>query len=104
MTAWLVILAVGLGTYAFRASMFVALGDRTLPAWTERPLAFVGPAAIAALVSGMVLTDHGDFAPAGAVELTAVATAFVAVRRSGDVAKGLLAGFVVLWALAAAGL
>lgn len=104
MTTWIVIVAVGLGTYVLRASMFVALGDRSLPAWTERPLAFVGPAAIAALVSGMVLTDHGSFAPAGAVELAAVGTAFVAVRRTGDVAKGLLAGFAVLWALAAAGL
>ena len=35
------------------------------------------------------------------VELAAVGASFVAVRRTGDVAKGLLAGFVVLWALAA---
>jgi branched-subunit amino acid transport protein len=104
MTAWLVIVAVGLGTYALRASMFVMLGERQLPAWTERPLAYVGPAAIGALVGGMVLTRHGDFAPAGAAELVAVAVSFEAVRRSGDVAQGLLVGFPVLWALAAIGL
>ena len=104
MTAWLVIAAVGLGTYGLRASMFVMLGDRQLPAWTERPLAYVGPAAIGALVGGMVLTSHGTFAPAGLAELVAVATSFEVVRRSGDVARGLLVGFPVLWALAAVGL
>lgn len=103
MTGWVVVVAVGLGTYALRASMFVVLGDRRLPAWTERPLAFVGPAAIGALVGGMVLTSHGTYQPAGAAELVAVGTSFVVVRRTGDVARGLLVGFPLLWTLAAVG-
>lgn len=104
MTAWLVILAVGAGTYAMRATMFVVLGDRQLPDWTEHPLAQVGPAAMGALVGGMVLTSGGSFAPAGAAELVAVGAAFVVVHRSGDVARALLVGFPLLWALAAVGL
>lgn len=104
MNAWLVILAVGIGTYALRSAMFVVLGNRQLPAWTARPLAFVGPAAIGALVGGMVLTDHGRFAPAGTAELVAVLAAFVTVRRTGDVARGMMVGFPVLWALVALGL
>lgn len=101
MTAWAVLLTVGLGTYLFRAVMFVVLGRHSLPAWTDRPLAFVGPAAIGALVGGLLLTSGGRFAPAGGVELAAAAAAFVVARRTGDVARGLLAGFVVLWVLSA---
>jgi branched-subunit amino acid transport protein len=104
MNAWAVIVAVGIGTYVLRSTMFVVLGNRRLPAWTVRPLAFVGPAAIGALVGGMVLTDHGRFAPAGIAELLAVAAAFVMVRRTGDVARGMMVGFPVLWALVALGL
>jgi branched-subunit amino acid transport protein len=104
MSAWSVIIAVGVGTYVMRSAMFVVLGNQQLPAWTARPLAFVGPAAIGALVGGMVLTDHGRFAMAGTAELVAVAAAFVTVRRTGDVARGMLVGFPVLWALAALGL
>jgi branched-subunit amino acid transport protein len=103
-TAWLVILAVGAGTYAYRAVMFAVLGTRRLPLWTDRPLALVGPAAIGALVGGMLLTDHGRFDPAGWVEVLAVVAAFLAVRRTGDVFRGLLVGFACLWALGAAGL
>ena len=104
MTAWVVVLAVGLGTYAFRAITLAVIGSRSLPAWTARPLAFVGPAAIGALVGGMLLTDHGEIELAGVAELGAVLAAFVAVRRSGNVAHGLVAGFAILWCLAAAGL
>lgn len=104
MSVWLVILGVGLGTYAFRAAMFVLLGSRQLPAWTHQPLGFVGPAAIGALIGGMVLTDGERFAPSGVAELVALAAAFATVRRSGDVARGLLVGFPALWALTALGL
>jgi branched-subunit amino acid transport protein len=103
-TPWLVIIAVGVGTYTFRAIMFVVLADRHLPAWTDRPLGFVAPGAIGALVGGMVLTSHGSFAPAGLAELCATTAAFVTVRRWGDVSRGLLVGFAILWTLSAFGL
>lgn len=103
MTAWWVILAVGLGTYAFRAVTFAVIGGRRLPTWTQRPLAYVGPAAIGALVGGMLLTDHGRIEIAGPAELGAVAAAFLTVRRSGDVSRGLLVGFLVLWGVTALG-
>lgn len=104
MSVWLIVLGVGFGTYTFRASMFVLLGSHRLPTWAHVPLGFVGPAAIGALVGGMVLTDGERFAPSGVPELVAVAAGFVVVRRSGDVARGLLVGFPVLWALTALGL
>jgi len=104
MSVWLVILAVGAGTYVFRAAMFVVLGSHSLPAWTHGPLGFVGPAAIGALVGGMVLTDGERFAPSGAAELVAVVAGFVVVRRPGDVARARAVCFPVLWTLTALGL
>lgn len=103
MTAWTVILAVGLGTFAFRAVTFGVLGGRSLPGWTDRPLGFVGPAAIGALVGAMVFTHHGRIEIAGLAELGAIVAAFMVVRRTGDVARGLLIGFPILWALSALG-
>lgn len=99
MNTWLVVIAVGLGTYAFRAFAFLVVGDGGLPAWTRRPLAFVSPAALGALVGGMLLTGHGHAEVPGLAEAVAVAAAFVTVRRTGNVGRGILVGFPVLWAL-----
>jgi branched-subunit amino acid transport protein len=102
-TAWLVVVAVGLGTYVFRAAMFAVVGARDVPAWAQRPLAYVGPAALGALVGGMLLTAHGSAAMPGIAEAGAAAVSFATVRRSGNVAVGILTGFLALWALAPLG-
>ena len=99
MTAWLVICAVGLGTYAFRAVTFAVVSARGLPDWTGRPLAVVGPAALGALVGGMLLTAHGSAEVPALAEAGAAAAAFLTVRRTGNVARGLMVSFPVLWAL-----
>lgn len=104
MTAWFVILAVGLGTYAFRAVMFAVIGGRGMPEWADRPLAFVGPAALGALIGTMLLTRGGHPAVPGVAEATAAVCAFATVRLTGNVAHGIAAGFPILWALVWLGL
>lgn len=104
MTAWLVVVAVGVGTYAFRSILFVVVGDRALPAWTAHPMSFVGPAAIAALVGSSMLVEHGRFSPAPVTDLVALTASFVSVRRTGNIALGISTGLAVLWALALLGL
>lgn len=100
MTTWLVVLAVGLGTYAFRAAMFAIVGACDVPEWAQRPLAYVSPAALGALVGGMLLTAHGSAVMPGLAEAGAAVVSFVTVRRSGNVAVGLVTGFLALWVLA----
>ena len=92
MTAWTVFVAIGIGTYGLRASMFVLLGDRSLPAWTATPLAIVAPAAIAALVASMTFTHGGHAEFTSTAELVAVAGAFVLTRRTGNVMHAIAAG------------
>ncbi len=99
MTAWLVIAAVGLGTYALRSVMFAVVGTRGLPAWADRPLAHVGPAALGALIGAMLLTRGGRVDLPGIAESAAAVCAFVTVRRTGNVAHGIGVAFPVLWVL-----
>ena len=100
MSAWIVLVAVATGTYALRASMFVVLGRRNLPAWTERPMALVAPAAIAALTVSMLLTSDQSFDAAPVEELLAVLVGFLAVRRTGNVMWAFAAGLPVYWMMA----
>ena len=99
MTTWIVLLAVGVGTYALRASMFIVLGRHALPAWTARPMAFIAPAAIAALTCSMLFTHDQAIDPAPLQELAAVAAGFLAVRRTGNVMSAFVTGLPVFWAL-----
>lgn len=101
MTAWLVILAVGLGTYLFRVSMFVVFGDRALPAWTVTPTALVAPAAVAALTASLLFTRGGVIEVAPAAEIAAVVAGFEAVRRTGNVMHAFTVGMPVYWVISA---
>lgn len=59
MTAMLVILAVGLGTYITRSVFVVALANRRIPPLVLAALQFVAPAVLAALVVSLVLDVEG---------------------------------------------
>lgn len=94
---WVVIIAVIAGTYLLRASMLVALGNRRLPGWTDRPMALVSPAAIAALVASSLAIRDGNVAVPPLPEIVAVAAGYLAVRRSGNLMHAFALGLPVLW-------
>lgn len=101
MTAFLVVVAVGLGSYLFRVSMLV-LAARVggLPPAVERAARFAVPVSFAALAAGAV-TDRVVAAGADTGEalapVLAVVAAAVAVRRTGVPHAALLAGMPTLW-------
>lgn len=88
MTTWLVVLAVGAGSYALRAAFVVALAGRPTPGWVTPVSRYVLPAAFAALAVGAV---HG--APA----VIAVVIAGVAASRTHSSGIALAAGLPALW-------
>lgn len=94
---WIVVSAVAVGTYLMRASMFVVVGRRSLPAWATGPMSLVAPAAIAALVTSVVFTSAGSLVVPPAAEIAAVLAAVVAVRRTGNVMHAFTAGLPVFW-------
>lgn len=103
MNATAVILTIGLGTYLLRVSMFVVLGRRVTPQWLDAPLSYVGPAGIAALVGAMLLTTNGQVGAASIPAVVAAVSAFVVVRRTGNVMHAFAVGMPVFWALTVLG-
>lgn len=104
MTAWIVILLAGLGSYLFRISMIVLTERVALPAKLEQASGFVAPAAFAAIAAtGIAVASR----QAGTVMqatplLAAVAVAIVAVRLTGRSYVAVLAGMPTLWLLTVA--
>lgn len=100
MSAWLVILAVGAGSYLLRVSMIVLVGGRGSSARFERASAFAAPSAFAALAAGGVTAAcAGAGAPGAVAPLAAVAAAVVAVRRTGSPHVAIAVGMPTLWVL-----
>ena len=52
---WIVILAIGVGTYLIRFSFIGLVGDRALPAWAARMLRYVPVAVMPGLVAPLVV-------------------------------------------------
>lgn len=98
-TLWLVILAAGAGTFAFRAS-FIALFGRLddVPEGAERALRFVPAAVLSALVAPDLLLADGGVSVANP-RLAAGALATAVAWRTEDIAATLVTGMVSLWLL-----
>jgi branched-subunit amino acid transport protein len=98
MNTWLVIVAVGLGSYLFRLSMIILTGRITMPPYLERASGLVVPAAFAALAAaGVAAACSGLGITGAAAPLTAVAAAVIAVLRTGSPQAAILVGMPTLW-------
>lgn len=98
---WGAVVAIGVGTYLTRLSFIGAFGEREMPAWLERPLRYVAPAVLGAIVLPAVLMPEGtvDFLPASNPRfLAALIAAAVAVRLR-NVSVVIAVGMAVLWIL-----
>ena len=101
MTAWIVVIAIGIGSYAMRAVMLALVGLKPLPTRVDTALRHLGPAAIAALTATMAFTRAGTIQPLPIAELTAIAVGFIAVRRTGNVLHAITVGLPTLWLITA---
>jgi branched-subunit amino acid transport protein len=91
-TTWVIIFAIGLGTYSLRLCMLVVLAGRSLPPRARSAVGLVAPAALSALVSTMLIENAGRAGPA---ETAAVLAGFVAVRRTHNVVHAFVVGLPV---------
>jgi branched-subunit amino acid transport protein len=94
---WAVIVALGIGTYLIRFSFIGLIGDRRLPVWAERLLAYVPVAVLPALVAPLVVWPA---ATGGSPDPARLLAAFAALavgawRRS--VIAAILAGLATLY-------
>ena len=95
----LIIVVVGIGSYAFRSVFILALADRTPPPLVSKALRNVGPAVLSALVA----TDlWGPNASAvGTPELAGVVAAGLAAWRTRNLIVSVVVGMAVRWVLMA---
>jgi branched-subunit amino acid transport protein len=102
-TAWIVILSIGVVSYALRATVLVTVAGRTLPESLLVPLSLVGPAALAALLATFLFAHGGTASTPPAAEVIAVLAGMFAVRRTGNMLYVFAVGLPVLWLSALAG-
>jgi branched-subunit amino acid transport protein len=101
-TPWLVIAAIGAGSYLLRISMLVLAARAGLPPVVERAASCAVPVSFAALAAAALADQIGtaDQALAPAISVT---VAIVAVRRTGSANAALIAGMPMFWLLSALG-
>jgi branched-subunit amino acid transport protein len=101
MSNWVVVAIIGAGTYLTRLSFVGILGSRQLPRWAERPLKYVAPAVLAALVLPAVTlrNDTLDLLPAQNPRFIAAVLAGLVTWRFKSVVMAIIVGMGTLWLL-----
>lgn len=98
---WVVILAIGLGTFALRFSFLGAIGDRGFPDWALRLLRYTPVAVLPGLVAPLVfLPAAGATAPDPARMIAAFATLAIGYATKSAL-WGIVAGATSFYGLAA---
>ncbi len=103
MTDLLIIVIIGIGSYLTRVSFIAALGTRPMSPALERPLKYVAPAVLAALVVPAVVLNDGaaDLSPLSNPEFLAAVVATLVAWRTRSVAATIVIGMGALWFLQA---
>ena len=99
LTVWLMILALGAGTYVLRWSFLGALGNRPLPGWAERLLRYTAVAVLPALTAPLVLWPGATGGKPDPARLAAAAVTFAVGVITRNVLAAILAGAGTLFAM-----
>ena len=102
MTIWLIIIGMGIVTYAIRLSLIVLLGRINVPPTMQRALRFVPPAVFSAIIFPEVLRPSGalDISLGNDRLIAGVLAAGVAWRTK-NVFLSIAVGMIALWILSA---
>ena len=102
MRDWLVLLAVGAGTYLLRAAFLISHRTET-PAGFRRALPHIGPAVVGAMVVPALILPGGVISAQAAVPgLVGAAFCWLVWWRSHSTPLALVVGLLTAWAAAAA--
>ncbi|MBF9045999.1 AzlD domain-containing protein [Rhodobacterales bacterium LSUCC0031] len=96
---WIVILALGAGTFVIRISFLGILGDRALPVWVLRHLRYTAVGILPAMVTPLVLWPQ---ATGGQMEAGRIAAAMLALAIglwSKSAIWAIVVGMATLWGL-----
>lgn len=96
MTAWAVVIIVGVATFAMRFVFIALFGKVEIPTWLERSLRYVAPSVLAAITVPVII------APGGVVTLwnpllPAAIIGGLAAWLTKSIGAAILFGMVALW-------
>ncbi|WP_417249741.1 AzlD domain-containing protein [Celeribacter sp.] len=87
---WIIIIAMGVGTYLIRLSFIGLIGDRTLPPWLLRMLRYTPVAVLPGVVAPMLVPSDGASDP---MQLAAALVTLVVGLTTRNVLYAIIAGF-----------
>lgn len=99
LTVWIVIIALGIGTFLIRWSFLGALGDRDLPGWVLRMLRYTPVAVLPALVAPLVMWPAATGGQPEPARLAAAAATVAVGVLTKNVILAITAGAVTLFGL-----
>ncbi|MBF9034815.1 AzlD domain-containing protein [Rhodobacterales bacterium HKCCE2091] len=95
---WVIIAALGVGTYLIRFSFLGLLGDRELPEWVLRHLRYTAVTILPALITPLVLWPQATGGQPDPARLAAAASALVVGYLTKAPVAAIAVGLVVLYA------
>lgn len=99
MRAWLAIVAVGIGTFAIRASFLFLYERIDVPERAERALELVPAAVLSALVAPTILAPESAITVVGNDRLVAAAVALAVAWRTENILATITVGMALLFLL-----
>lgn len=96
---WIIIIGLGVGSFAIRFVFLGLVGDRAMPAWVLRHLRYTAVALLPALVAPLVVWPQATDGHIDARYIIAALVTFVIGYRLKNVALAIAAGGLTLWAM-----
>ena len=96
---WIVILALGVGSFLLRFSFLGLIGDRPMPAWLLRHLRYTAVAILPALVAPIVFWSDGPGTTPDYPQMAAAGVALLAGALTRNTFVAIVAGAGTLAAL-----
>lgn len=96
---WVIILALGVGTFLIRFSFLGILGDRQLPPWLLRHLRYTAVGILPAMVTPLILWPQATGGQLDPVRITAATLALAVGLWTKNAIWAIVAGMATLWSL-----
>lgn len=96
---WIIILALGLGTFVIRFSFLGILGDRSLPPWLLRHLRYTAVGILPAMVTPLVLWPQATGGQMEASRITAAVLALAVGLWTKSALWAIAVGMATLWGI-----
>ncbi|BDW86831.1 AzlD domain-containing protein [Roseicyclus marinus] len=96
---WIIILALGIGTFVIRFSFLGILGDRQLPPWLLRHLRYTAVGILPAMVTPLIIWPQATGGQLDPVRISAAMLALAVGLWTKNAIWAIVVGMATLWGL-----